>query len=422
MISLMRGPLTLVRLLVASIVLALAQIWTNKTRSALTTLGIVIGVASVTTVIAALTGYKTFVLKQFESFGTNKIFIVPNWPQEGRLRNANWQRIRFVPEQFDGMLDHCPSVLQLTLLFQQRCDVAAGDRLLEAANVQGVEPSWHQIETRSVTFGRPFMLIDNLNARPVCLINAKGRDDLRLNRDPTGQSIMIDGRRHLVIGVLEDRAETSLFGGPAGGVEVMIPFRSAWRMWGAGGWPWAIATSRSPDLSDDARAEIRFFLRRTRALRPDDPDTFRMEVLEQYLEGFRQVAAVATIVASCIVAVSLLVGGIGIMNIMLVSVSERTREIGLRKAVGARSGVVLLQFLMEAVTLCSIGGAIGLGGGQLFTWLMAAVPKAKLEHAYIPVWAVVLAFGFSAAVGVVFGMFPALKAARLDPIEALRHE
>ena len=422
MIDLLRGPIRLVRLTGTSIGMGLAQIWANKTRSVLTTLGIVIGVAAVTTVIAALTGYKTFVLKQFESFGTNKIYILPWQPQEGRMRKASSQRIRFLPEQFEGLLEHCPSVAQVTLRCGQRCDVVAGDRTLEASRVEGVEPSWHAIENRSVTFGRPFMLIDNLNTRPVCLINANARDELRLDRDPTGQSIVIDGRRHMVIGILADRTEPSLLDGRTGGAEVMIPFQTAWRMWGTRVWPMAIATSHSPELSDDARAEIRFFLRRARNLRPDDPDTFRMEVLGEILESFKQVATVATFVAFCIVAVSLLVGGVGIMNIMLVSVSERTREIGLRKAVGARPSVVLLQFLMEAVMLCCIGGGIGLGIGQLFTLLMASLTKAGLEHASIPMWAVILAFGFSAAVGVIFGMFPAIKAARLDPIEALRHE
>jgi len=122
------------------------------------------------------------------------------------------------------------------------------------------------------------------------------------------------------------------------------------------------------------------------------------------------------------VGISLLVGGVGIMNIMLVSVSERTREIGLRKAVGARASAVLLQFLVEAVMLCLIGGLIGLLCGQLITVGLGAIPQAKLERAYIPLWAIALSFGFSALVGVVFGMFPAIKAARLDPIEALRHE
>ena len=135
-----------------------------------------------------------------------------------------------------------------------------------------------------------------------------------------------------------------------------------------------------------------------------------------------EMLATITFIATGIVGISLLVGGVGIMNIMLVSVSERTREIGLRKAVGARPGAILLQFLIEAVMICVMGGLIGLLIGQGFTVLMRHIPEAQLEHASIPGWAIALSVGFSALTGVVFGMFPAIKAARLDPIDALRHE
>jgi putative ABC transport system permease protein len=131
---------------------------------------------------------------------------------------------------------------------------------------------------------------------------------------------------------------------------------------------------------------------------------------------------VVTLVAGCIVAISLVVGGVGIMNMMLVSVSERTREIGLRKAVGARKVAILIQFLIESVVLCFLGGVVGLGVGQLLTTIIAHVPQIQLEMAHIPGWAIALSFGFAGTVGIFFGMFPALKAARMDPIEALRHE
>jgi putative ABC transport system permease protein len=157
-------------------------------------------------------------------------------------------------------------------------------------------------------------------------------------------------------------------------------------------------------------------------LKVDEENTFRIESVEQFVQQFNSVATAITMVAGGIVGISLLVGGVGIMNIMLVSVSERTREIGLRKAVGARPSAILLQFLIEAVMLCLMGGLTGLLAGQGLTTAMASIPEAKLEQAYIPAWAVALSFGFSAAVGLIFGMFPAIKAARLDPIEALRHE
>ena len=185
---------------------------------------------------------------------------------------------------------------------------------------------------------------------------------------------------------------------------------------------WVRAESKSPEVSDDARAEISFFLRRTRNIKPGEPDTFRVDSVKNFLDIFDNIARVVFLVAGCIVGISLLVGGVGIMNIMLVSVSERTREIGLRKAVGAKKSAILTQFLIEAVVLCFVGGLFGIGIGQLITTGIANIPKIELDMSFIPLWAIGLAFGFSGTVGIFFGMFPAIKAARLDPIEALRHE
>ena len=145
-------------------------------------------------------------------------------------------------------------------------------------------------------------------------------------------------------------------------------------------------------------------------------------MIEEYLKTFNKIALSITAIAGGIVGISLLVGGVGIMNIMLVSVSERTREIGLRKAVGARPSAILLQFLVEAIVLCLYGGLMGTAVGQGMTSMIAKIPNANLDMAYIPLWAIGLSFGFAGSVGVFFGMFPAVKAARLDPIEALRHE
>ena len=173
---------------------------------------------------------------------------------------------------------------------------------------------------------------------------------------------------------------------------------------------------------EDALAELKFFLRQTRRIDPGEPDTFMVMSLKSAIKSFNEIASVAMMVTLGIVSISLLVGGVGIMNIMLVSVTERTREIGLRKAVGARQSAVLTQFLIESVVLCSIGGLIGIGFGQLLTAAFATIPNMNLDMAYIPWWAIALAFVFSTAVGLFFGMFPAIKAARLDPIEALRNE
>ena len=408
------------KLLYQSIYLAGGQIWANKVRSILTTTGIVIGVASVTSVIAVLSGLRGQVEESFESLGTNKIFIVMDRPQEGRFKNASWRAIRFRPEQFDGMLERCPSIDHYTLMAERSETVYYGVHSVESVTVNGINPSWHKIENRSVVMGRPFTMIDEENGWQVCLITPSVRDKLRMERNCIGKRIVIGQRSFTIIGVVEEQAGESMFGGMGSSEEVFIPFPTAWKLWNPG--IYAIATCREPELSEEAQAELRFFLRQARRLRPGDPDTFRLEVIEQYLQTFNGIAMAVTAIAGGVVGISLLVGGIGIMNIMLVSVSERTREIGLRKAVGAKPSAILFQFLVESVVLCLFGGLIGAALGQGMTILIGMIPGANLGRSYIPFWALELSFGFAAGVGVFFGMFPAVKAARLDPIEALRHE
>ena len=417
-LPMLRIPLILFTLFWQSAFLALGQIWANKVRAFLTTIGIVIGVASVTAVIAALTGLKQNVLAEFETFGTNKIFILPHVP-DGNRRIIRWSDIRFEPELFDGMLDHCPSVKGFTRQTDESRTISFGNKSEQDVDVQGIDPTWHDIELRPVALGRRFTHTDNLQARAVCLINDKLRDQIGLPPDPTGASVLIGDRRYTVVGMIESRSESSMFRRSSSGSEAFVPFATAYRR---GDGINVVAASRSPGVSDEARAEIIFYLRKARKIGIGQPDNFRVESVEKFVQQFNSIATAMTAVAGGIVGISLLVGGVGIMNIMLVSVSERTREIGLRKAVGARPGAILLQFLVEAVVLCLMGGLFGIVCGQALTTLMANIPGAQLGRAAIPLWAILLSFGFSALVGVLFGMFPAIKAARLDPIEALRHE
>ena len=419
--ALIRAPVVFFQLFYQSVYLALGQIWTNKTRSILTTIGIVIGVASVTAVIAALSGLKAKVLRQVETFGTNTIWIVPRRPDKGPSRHASWWTIRFLPEHLDGLLEHCPSVGRFSRIGSVgRHTVRAGERSVENIDVTGIESSYHEIESRPVVLGRTFSVIDDIQVRPVCLIDPKLRNKLHLDRDCIGQSILIGHNRFRIVGVIERRPELRLGEGGEEYYEVFIPFRTIFKL----GRPWimAFAASKSAEVLEEAQGEIRFFLRRTRNIKPTEPDTFRVESLKSALETFNRIALMVTLVAGGIVGISLLVGGVGIMNIMLVSVSERTREIGLRKAVGAKKSAILTQFLIESVVLCFFGGLVGVGFGQLLTTGIANIPRVELDMAYIPLWAIGLSFGFAGSVGIFFGMFPAIKAARLDPIEALRHE
>jgi putative ABC transport system permease protein len=418
--ALIRVPVAFFQLFYQSIYLALGQIWTNKTRSILTTIGIVIGVASVTAVIAALTGLETKIKSQVETFGTNTIFISPRRPDKGPLRHASWWTIRFLPEHFDDMLEHCPSVARFSRIGGVGWHTTRhGEKSVERVEVIGIEPAYHEIENRPVILGRKLSVIDDMQVRHVCLIEPKLRDELRLDRDCIGESIRIGHNSFSIVGIIEPRPELDFGQESRDRYEAFVPFRTVFKFGEPG--IWAFAASKSTEITEEAQAEISFFLRRTRHIRPGEPDTFRVESLKSALETFDKIALMVKLVAGGIVGISLLVGGVGIMNIMLVSVSERTREIGLRKAVGAKKSAILTQFLIEAVVLCFFGGLIGVGIGQCLTLIISGI-NPVLDMVYIPAWAILLSFGFAGSVGIFFGMFPAIKAARLDPIEALRHE
>ena len=421
--SIFASPFVFLRLLYQSTYLALWQIWAKKTRSILTTTGVVIGVASVTAVIASLTGLKAKVLSDLSTFGAKTIYIQHSRPDTGPKRNIDWWELRFRPREFDGLLDHCPSVEKFSKVVPrgERHVVRHVEKSVEGVQIMGVEPDWYEMESRPLLMGRPFSKLDEMEARQVCMIDTVLRDKLGLDRDCIGQMVIMGARSYLIVGVLDRRADFAVLGGGGGqeNLEMYIPYKTVLKM----GEPfiYAMAASRSEELSDEAVSELKFFLRNSRRLSPGEPDTFRVDSVQLALTKFNQIALAITLVAGGVVGISLLVGGVGIMNIMLVSVSERTREIGLRKAVGARKSAILTQFLVEAVILSFLGGVIGLGMGKLLTVGICSLNK-MLNMAQIPLWAVVLSFCFCGTVGIVFGMFPAIKAARLDPIEALRHE
>jgi putative ABC transport system permease protein len=418
--TLLKGLFIFARLIVQSTFLALNQIWVNKTRSILTTLGIIIGVSSVSAVIAAMHGMNTKVMENFEIFGTKKIFIWPDRPSTGPNKNADWWQLRFKTEQFEGMLEHCPSVeFKSFVANDENMPARFAEKFVEAVQLSGVEANWFEIENRSIIMGRPFSHLDQTQGRKVCIITAALRDKLDMDRQCVGQTIQIGRHSFLVIGMLEDKP--SMMFGRMGGesYEVYTPFRTVQKM--GERFFRIIASCKNVNVAEDAKAEIQFFLRRTRKIKPGEPDNFRVYLMGNEVEKVMGVMGMISYVAFGIVSISLLVGGIGIMNIMLVSVSERTREIGLRKAVGAKPSAILTQFMVEAVVLCLIGGLIGVGLGYGLAALISKMAPLMSETK-IPGWAILLSFGFAASVGIVFGMFPAIKAARLNPIDALRHE
>lgn len=411
----------ILRLLLQTFVLAISQIWANRFRAVLTTLGVIIGVAAIIAVVGAMTGAERFILSEFEKIGTRRVFLDGTMP-DSMMTKTTWREVQLKEREILAILEHCPSIEKITPMYFGGYPIEYGKKKLDGASVVGIWPDWHDIEGRQVIQGRPFSSIDDQEKQLVCLVNDQAITELDLPDDPTNEWIFIGGRRFLIVGVVETIQLAGMFGGGDTSTEIFVPYRTA-QLLNPNGWINMVwGQLKSPEQAADVEGEVRFVLRTMRGLEPGDEDTFIVRVFQQFIDQFRAVAAALTAILGAIVGISLLVGGIGIMNIMLVSVSERTREIGLRKAVGARPVVILMQFLVESVVLCLMGAGIGWAIGQGLVLLLRIVPNSPLPGAAVPSWAVLLSVGFSVFIGVVFGMFPAIKAARLDPIVALRHE
>ena len=404
-----------------AITLAFSQIWANKSRAFLTALGIIVGVASTTAVIAALTGLKAKVLSEFESVGASKFFVFPDRPDNAPRNMYPWEKILLKTDEAKAIRDECTLVKAITPITEVGLDVDSAGKRIEGITVAGLWPDWHEVQNRFVQEGRPFTQIDVDSERQVCLINQDAIRELDLPANAVGEAILLGGRRFMIVGIIET-TQARFFGMNTSSAEIFIPFSVAEKLQDRNFFMRIEGLFMSPETAADGEDEVRFVLRRMRGLSPGDPQTFQVAAIDKFIAQFKTLAAGITAIAGGIVGISLLVGGIGIMNIMLVSVSERTREIGLRKAVGATPMAILLQFLLEAVTLCLVGGFIGIAFGRLAAFGLTMIPGAQLEQSDIPFWAVALSFVFSAMTGIVFGMFPAIKASRLDPIEALRHE
>lgn len=390
--------------------IALRALSANKVRSALTMLGVIIGVAAVILLVAIGSGVQGEIIGQIEGLGSNLLFVFPGNFEGGLGAGGGDPSIlkQFTIDDADYLRRRVTGVDAVVPIIQGPVTLKNGNRTLRSSVAAGTEESREVFANADPERGRVYRRSEVTAASRVVLIGSTVQTQLFANRDPIDKTISVNGQRFTVIGTYE--AQGGSFGGDQDNV-IYMPVTTAQRLFGTRDIGAIIVKATDASDVDAVKERVR------RILEPRFGEEFSVFSQEQTLGIFEQLLGTLTYMLAGLAGISLLVGGIGIMNIMLVSVSERTREIGIRKAVGARTYDILSQFMIEAVVLSVIGGIIGIAVG--------AGGAAILEQ-WVPTqttwWAVLLAFLFSAAVGVFFGVYPAYRASRLDPIAALRYE
>ena len=412
-----------------NVAMAFDTLVANKLRSFLTILGVVVGTMTVIVIAAFVSGINTQVAREIESYGTNSIYIFKFDPGFNFNPSAE-ERARKPISYADALAiaEQC-SAVEATAAFMTPVDWLQGpmaervkirhkDTEMVNATVQGTFPAFFRMGTTEVTEGRFFTDGENIARADVCVIGRDVANTLFPNLNALDREISIQGRVFKVLGVLKTR---DLFLTPADdpGNEnkaVYIPYETMRKMYPNVKENFIIATAK-PGRLDEAVDQIRQTLRQQRKVAYSQPDNFGVQTSKGIIEQFGAITGGIFLLMVVISSVGLLIGGIGVMNIMLVSVTERTKEIGVRKALGAKRRDIIQQFLVEAATLTGLGGLLGI----LFGWGVAELVKLYMPT-FVPLWAPLVGFGVSVALGVGFGLWPAWKAARLDPIEALRYE
>ena len=407
--------------------MAMQAVWTHRFRSLLTILGIVIGITTVVTVASLLTGLRQGVVVFFQELGPDNIFLFKSTgdPSQEPRNARERQRRALRPEYADYLKRWCYSVedVGLELILPPAVD---GNPLTarvpgyetDTINVSGRSPNMDEISPRDFSSGRFFSTEEDHRGAHVALIGDSVAEALFPDGHAVGKAFMMDGAEYTVVGVYA-KAKGGFFGENGMDNAVDIPLHTARTRY-----PqidrFMITAKAKPGMRDEAYQEVEGAMRRIRRLPTSVEDDFAISTPDQIIQQFDRITGLIGLVAIAISALGLLVGGIGVMNIMLMSVTERTREIGVRKAVGARRRDIVGQFLVEAMTLTGAGGALGILIAIAITTLVGALVPSLPST--VPAWALVAGFSSSVAIGVFFGVWPAVKAAQLDPVDALRYE
>ena len=404
---------------------ALSNLRANKLRSVLTMLGVIIGVGAVIIMVSLVEGLRTSVIREFERLGSQLIIIVYQPSAEDRRRGA--QRIvGLTMDDVRAIEEECTLIKSISaeLPTGNEVNVRYLDRETKVSPV-GVQPDYAYLRNVSVARGRFLTEADQESWSKVCVIGAKIQKELFPDEDPLGKDIEVQGVSVTIVGVLEPKGRT---GGQDADATLLVPITSIQKRF-IGVDVVGIIWAQPKDAQNVTAAMDQVWECLMR--RHDNAPGFRVDSQENILRAIGRILTVFGLVLGGIAGLALLVGGIGIMNIMLVSVTERTREIGLRKAVGARRRDILWQFLIESATVSGMGGMLGIALGAGVAYLVGFISRQFIENGpgnqpglpiHLPLWAILGAFAFSAMVGLFFGIYPAMRAARLDPITALRHE
>lgn len=406
--------------------LAVDTLRTNKLRSFLTVVGVVIGVWTVMAIASIISGIDVAVKAEVESFGIRSIFIYKFDPgfrttaptREERMRKDLTYDDALAIASLPGVELAVPNLVVPNSYFGETTTVTVDGKSSASIRLEGTLPDYARAGIWMIREGRFFTSFENDSNRQVCVVAANIGENFFPSKSPLGQTLKIGGREFRVIGTLEKR-EQLLFSGEGDddfNNTIFIPFNVARRIRPGARDIYVFAVAR-PGQMKLAQEQISDLLRVRREVGFQEPNNFGIATAQSVTEQFHSITLAVAIAMIVISSVGLMVGGIGVMNIMLVSVTERTREIGTRKAIGARRRDILLQFLIEAMTLTGIGGLIGLALGWATTFVINLfIPS------YVPLWAPVGGFMASISIGLIFGIWPAMKAARLNPIDALRYE